>query len=58
MTNTNGHDQADVLYLAFDGNDAVPGPNGAAWKAKSATEFQANKKFNDLGDRLVQRVKA
>ena len=33
MTNDNGHDSADVLYTAFQGQNAVPGANGAAWKA-------------------------
>jgi hypothetical protein len=58
ITNNNGHDQADVLYLAFTGTDAVPGKNGANWKAKTSADFQNFPQFNTIGDRLVQRVQA
>ena len=57
MTNTNGHDPADVLYIAFEGDSAVPGPSGAAWTAKSSGEFQSHKGFNALGDRLVAGIR-
>ncbi|KAF2151466.1 glycoside hydrolase family 75 protein [Myriangium duriaei CBS 260.36] len=49
-----GHDETDVLYIAFVGDDAVPGRNGAAWTAKSADEFEAS--IKTLGDSLVARL--
>ena len=56
MTNDNGHGPADVLYIAFTRRSAVPGGDGAAWKAKSSKEFQKHKAFNDLGDSLVRQI--
>ncbi len=56
MTNDNGHGPADVLYIAFTGQNAVPGGDGAAWKAKSSKEFQNHEAFNDLGDSLVKQI--
>lgn len=54
MTANNGHDAADVLYLAFTGDKAVPGPRGAAWRAKSYAEF--GESVRALGDRLVGSI--
>lgn len=54
MTGGNGHDATDVLYLAFVGDDAVPGADGAAWDAASYDEFEAS--IAALGDRLVAGV--
>lgn len=51
-----GYDGFDVLYIAFLGDEAVPGANGAAWNATSYTEFAAS--IQGLGDRLVQRLGA
>lgn len=46
----NGHDQEDVLYIAFAGEEAVPGDK-ADWKAASYEEFE--KSIVEIGDRLV-----
>ncbi|KAM7221568.1 glycoside hydrolase [Rhypophila decipiens] len=51
MNGNNGHDENDVLYIAFPGADAVPGANGAQWNAGSFDEFE--KSIGALGDRLV-----
>jgi hypothetical protein len=56
MTNDNGHDEADVMYIAFTGQEAVLGKNGAAWRAKTSLEFQNDAAFNKLGDKLVRRI--
>ncbi|KAL1969038.1 hypothetical protein VTN77DRAFT_872 [Rasamsonia byssochlamydoides] len=50
----NGHTQHDVLYLGFLNASAVPGKNGADWKAKSFEEFEAS--ITPLGDSLVATV--
>lgn len=50
-----GHDETDVMYIAFTGADAVPGANGAKWNAGSATEFENS--LATLGDKLVQRIR-
>ncbi|KAK4248459.1 glycoside hydrolase [Corynascus novoguineensis] len=54
MTGNNGHDETDVLYLAFPGNDAVPGANGANWDAESWQDFESS--IEELGNKLIQRV--
>lgn len=46
-----GHEGHDVLYIAFPGEEAVPGPDGAKWDAKNAAEFEAS--ITKLGDKLV-----
>lgn len=48
-----GHDETDVLYIAFTGTDAVPGA-GAAWDADTATQFESS--IASLGDKLIQRI--
>ncbi|TVY59621.1 Endo-chitosanase [Lachnellula suecica] len=48
-----GHDETDVLYIAFTGKDTVPGAS-AAWDADSATQFESS--IQSLGDKLVQRI--
>ena len=53
MNGNNGHAGSDVLYLAFTGEEAVPG-RAADWKAGSYDEFEAS--IEGLGDRLVQRL--
>ncbi|KAI1769332.1 glycoside hydrolase family 75 protein [Hypoxylon sp. FL1150] len=53
MTGDNGHDQDDVLYIAFTGSDAVPGKN-ANWAAENYSEFESS--IQDLGDKLIQRI--
>jgi hypothetical protein len=49
-----GHDQNDVLYIAFPGSTAVPGANGAAWSASSYNDFATS--IQALGDSLVARI--
>lgn len=55
IAGNNGHDENDVLYLAFTGKDAVPGKNGAKWDAKNYDEFESS--IQALGDKLIQRIK-
>ncbi|KAG6173538.1 hypothetical protein E4U50_007051 [Claviceps purpurea] len=50
-----GYDGNDVLYLAFQGKDAVPGARGANWTAQSYEAFAAS--ISSLGDELVGRIK-
>lgn len=54
MNGNNGHDENDVLYIAFPGADAVPGPDGAKWNAASFEEFEAS--ITGLGDKLIARI--
>lgn len=54
MTGNNGHDENDVLYIAFTGDDAVPGKNGAKWDAQNYEEFEES--IQSLGDKLIQRI--
>ncbi|ETS78242.1 hypothetical protein PFICI_10304 [Pestalotiopsis fici W106-1] len=54
MSNEEGHDAKDVLYIAFPGADAVPGRDGAAWRANTWTNFHES--IAALGDRLIQRI--
>ncbi|KAK4153023.1 glycoside hydrolase [Chaetomidium leptoderma] len=54
MNGNNGHDENDVLYLAFPGPDAVPGANGAQWGATSWQAFEAS--IETLGNKLLERI--
>ena len=54
MSGDRGHSATDVLYLAFTGDEAVPGVNGANWSANSVAEFEQS--IQALGDSLVARV--
>ncbi|KAK0745725.1 glycoside hydrolase family 75 protein [Schizothecium vesticola] len=56
MAGDNGHSDTDVLYIAFTGDDAVPGAHGANWKANSFAEFEAS--ITGLGDSLVAGLTA
>jgi hypothetical protein len=49
-----GHDENDVLYVAFPGADAVSGAKGAKWNAQSYGEFEQS--IKTLGDKLVGRL--
>lgn len=49
-----GHDQDDVLYIAFTGSGAVPGARGAQWNAQDYTDFENS--ISALGDSLVARI--
>lgn len=51
ITGNNGHEETDVLYIAFTGTKAVPGANGAKWNAASYADFEAS--IQALGDSLV-----
>jgi hypothetical protein len=53
VNGNNGHDDTDVLYIAFTGDDAVPG-KAADWKANSYTDFEAS--ITALGDKLIERL--
>ncbi|CAG8979785.1 hypothetical protein HYALB_00011593 [Hymenoscyphus albidus] len=53
VNGNSGHDETDVLYIAFTGKDAVPGSK-AKWNAANVNEFSASIKA--LGDTLVQRI--
>lgn len=52
MNGDNGHDEQDVLYIAFQGPDAVPGEQ-VNWRAGSEAEFQSS--LQSFGDALVSR---
>lgn len=54
INGNSGHEANDVLYVAFTGDDAVPGKNGANWNASSFDEFQSS--IMDLGNKLVERI--
>lgn len=54
MTGNTGHDEDDVLYIAFPGDDAVPGRSGAKWNAQTYEEFQAS--IASRGDSLIARL--
>ncbi|KAM0227381.1 hypothetical protein ACHAPO_011567 [Fusarium lateritium] len=55
VNGNSGHDETDVLYIAFTGQDAVPGAKGARWAATNYEEFEAS--ITPLGDKLIQRIK-
>ncbi|KAG7135430.1 Endo-chitosanase like protein [Verticillium longisporum] len=54
MNGDNGHDDNDVLFIAFTGSDAVPGNDGADWAANNATVFQES--ITERGNKLVERI--
>lgn len=56
INGNSGHDQDDVLVLAFTGKGAVPGADGADWGAKSVDDFLAFSAFDQLGDKLVAQI--
>ncbi|KAI0595109.1 fungal chitosanase of glycosyl hydrolase group 75-domain-containing protein [Biscogniauxia sp. FL1348] len=56
VNGNSGHDEADVLYLAFAGKDAVPGKDGVDWAAKDRDAFQAS--LAKFGDKLVKGLAA
>ncbi|SPO04387.1 related to chitosanase precursor [Cephalotrichum gorgonifer] len=56
VSGDSGHDEDDVLYIAFPGSDAVPGAKGANW---SATTYEAfAKSIEGQGDKLIERISA
>ena len=48
------HNPNDVLYIAFTGDDAIPGVDGADWTASNFEEFHAS--IVDQGNKLIQRL--
>ncbi|KAK1761600.1 family 75 glycoside hydrolase [Echria macrotheca] len=54
VNGNSGHDQNDVLYIAFAGSKAVPGADGANWAARNCADFQ--KSIESLGDSLVAQI--
>lgn len=54
MSGDFGHDEQDVLYIAFVGEDAVPGPKGANWSATDSRAFE--KSIEERGNMLVDRI--
>jgi hypothetical protein len=54
VNGSSGHDENDVLYIAFPGADAVPGKNGAEWDAQHYSAFESS--IQALGNKLVARV--
>lgn len=48
------HNAEDVLYIAFIGQDAVPGADGANWAADNFTQFHSS--IATLGNSLVERI--
>jgi chitosanase len=53
ITGDSGHGEHDVMYIAFQGEDAVAG-DSANWKAKSREEFEAS--LATIGDKLVAQL--
>ncbi|KAK0724301.1 family 75 glycoside hydrolase [Lasiosphaeris hirsuta] len=51
-----GHDNDDVLYLAFAGGAAVPGAAGANWAARNYDQFEQS--IKGLGDTLISKIGA
>lgn len=45
-----------MLYIAFKGTKAVPGADGANWKAKTFADFENS--LAKIGDSLVKGIKA
>lgn len=54
INGNSGHDDNDVLFLAFPGSDAVPGKSGAKWTASNYDTFEAS--IKSLGDTLIGRL--
>jgi hypothetical protein len=54
VNGTVSHEPNDVLYIAFRGQDAVPGKNGASWAAGSKEAFAAS--IHDQCMALVARI--
>lgn len=54
LNGNKGHDETDVLYLAFPGQEAVPGAGGAEWNAGNAEAFEQS--IKSLGDSLVAKL--
>ena len=53
VNGNSGHDETDVLYVAFTGDEAVPGKS-ANWEADNYDDFEAS--IQQLGDKLIKRL--
>jgi hypothetical protein len=54
ITGNNGHDQNDVLYIAFPGSVADTVDKKADWGAKNFKDFE--KSIAPLGDKLTKEL--
>lgn len=54
VNGNSGHDESDVLYVAFTGDEAVPGPR-TKWDAKDFAEFEDS--IVEVGNRMIGRLK-
>ncbi|KAK3320270.1 fungal chitosanase of glycosyl hydrolase group 75-domain-containing protein [Cercophora scortea] len=54
VNGNSGHDEDDVLYIAFPGTDAVPGANGANWAAANYAAFESS--IEAKGNALIARI--
>ena len=53
VNGNSGHDPLDVLYIAFTGEETVPG-SSAKWKANNFQELEDS--ISTLGDILVKQI--
>ena len=51
LSGDKGHGAFDVMYIAFQGENAVPGGKGAAWTTQDSKVFEDS--IKQLGDQLV-----
>ena len=54
MNGSNGHDENDVLYIAFPGRVADTVNKHANWSAKNFDDFESS--ISAVGDRLIVRL--
>ncbi|KAK3367698.1 family 75 glycoside hydrolase [Podospora didyma] len=54
ISGDSGHDEDDVLYIAFTGANAVPGASGADWAAGNYAAFESS--IETLGNSLISRI--
>jgi hypothetical protein len=54
ITGNNGHDQNDVLYIAFPGSLADTVEKDSDWGAKEYSDFEDS--IEALGNKLVKRL--
>ncbi|KAF3492419.1 chitosanase [Arthroderma uncinatum] len=54
LTGNNGHEDHDVLFVAFKGEEAKPGAKGADWKAENFDTFEES--LAPIGDKLVAKI--
>ncbi|GBF64510.1 endo-chitosanase [Trichophyton mentagrophytes] len=54
LTGNNGHEDHDVLFVAFKGEEAKPGADGADWKADNFNTFEES--LAHIGDSLVAKI--